>query len=91
MQLVEQTRYENASRVLFRFRRVQLSVLRWVIVTERQKHLTIINFSAKHFLNRILCTLYTDLRLLLRVRDAGCTGYILEFCFEDGQHVHPKR
>jgi len=73
VQLVEQTRYENVSRVLFKFRRVQLAVLRWITVTERQKHFTRIIFVVKHLLNRTLMihtywyTLYTDLRLLFRV------------------------
>jgi len=70
MQVVEQARYQNVSRVLFKFRRVQLTVLRWITVTERQKHLTRINFAVKHSLNRTLMihtywyALYTDLRLL---------------------------
>jgi len=55
MQLVEQARYENVSRVLFKFRRVQLAVLRCPsTVTVRQKHLTRINFAVKHSLNRTL-------------------------------------
>jgi hypothetical protein len=39
MELVEQRQYENVSHVLFKFRRMQLAVLRWITVTEGQRTL----------------------------------------------------